>query len=397
MTKEPVVRSLTIQNLLSFGENPTTIELHRLNVLIGPNGSGKSNVIEVLGLLQNAPKELSTAISNGGSIDEWLWKGATRSKSKAPTASIEAIICPPNWKQALRYRLAFTKAGFRFEITDERLENELSATDATRPYFYYDLGNGRPTLNYKGEIRRLRKEEINPQLSILAQRKDPEHYPEITQLGDVFAKFRLYRDWEFGTIADVREPCDVSLPNEYLEEDGSNLGVVLNRLLAVPSVKEQMLSSLRTFYDDTKDLRTTIEGGKVQTRLEEKYLRATVPLIRMSDGTLRWLTLLSILLNPDPPSLVCIEEPELGLHPDMIPELGKLLIEASTRMQLIITTHSDRLIEELTDTPEAVIVCEKENGASSFKRLNAGQLAPWLEEYSLGQLWTKGQLGGTRW
>jgi predicted ATPase len=66
-------------------------------------------------------------------------------------------------------------------------------------------------------------------------------------------------------------------------------------------------------------------------------------------------------------------------------------------MQLIITTHSDRLIEELTDTPEAVIVCEKENGASSFKRLNAGQLAPWLEEYSLGQLWTKGQLGGTRW
>ncbi len=81
------------------------------------------------------------------------------------------------------------------------------------------------------------------------------------------------------------------------------------------------MDSLRTFYEDTKDLRTTIEGGKVQTRLEEKHLKATVPLIRMSDGTLRWLTLLSILLNPDPPSLVCIEEPELGLHPDMIPEL----------------------------------------------------------------------------
>jgi predicted ATPase len=94
---------------------------------------------------------------------------------------------------------------------------------------------------------------------------------------------------------------------------------------------------------------------------------------------------------------VCIEEPELGLHPDMIHELGKLLIDASTRMQLIITTHSDRLVEEFTERPEAVVVCEKINGASTFKRLDASQLSSWLQEYSLGQLWTKGQLGGTRW
>src|ERR1022692_4185832 len=73
-----VIRSLTIRNLLSFGGEATTIDLQHLNVLIGPNGSGKSNLIEVLGLLQNAPKELATAISNGGPIDEWLWKGATK-------------------------------------------------------------------------------------------------------------------------------------------------------------------------------------------------------------------------------------------------------------------------------------------------------------------------------
>jgi predicted ATPase len=397
ISKEPVVRSLTIRNLLSFGEDPTTIELRPLNVLIGPNGSGKSNLIEVLGLLQSAPKELATAISNGGSIDEWLWKGKTPSRGTSITASVEAIVRPSKGKMALRYRLAFTKAGFRLEITDERLENEHSLPNVPRPYFYYGLENGRPTLNYRGETRGLRQEEINPQLSILALRKDPEHYPEITHLGDMFAQFRLYRDWEFGTIASVREPCDASLPNEYLEEDGSNLGVVLNRLLAVPSVKNQILVSLRTFYEDTKDLRTTIEGGKVQTRLEEKHLKATVPLIRMSDGTLRWLALLAILLNPDPPPLVCIEEPDLGLHPDMIHELAKLLVDASTRMQLIVTTHSDRLIDELTDTPEAVIVCERENGASRFQRLNGGQLSSCLKEYSLGQLWTKGQIGGTRW
>lgn len=392
------IHSLTVRNLLSFGEEPTTIELRPLNVLIGPNGSGKSNLIELLGLLQNAPKELAAAISNGGSIEEWLWKGS----AKTPTASIEAVINPA-WESGrykpmlLRYRLAFTKAGFRFQITDELVENERPLPDEQRPYFFYAFVNGRPMLNYKGERRQLRQEDINPQLSILAQRKDPEHYPEITYLGDLFTKFRLYRDWEFGTIADVREPCDASLPNEYLEEDGSNLGVVLDRLLARPPVKHQILDSLRTFYENTKDLRTNVEGGKVQTRLEEKHLNATIPLIRMSDGTIRWLALLAILLNPDPSPLVCIEEPELGLHPDMIHELAKLLLDASSRMQLIITTHSDRLIEEFSETPEAVVVCEKENGASTLRRLSAEQLSSWLREYSLGQLWTKGQLGGTRW
>jgi predicted ATPase len=388
------VRSLTVRNLLSFGDQPTTVELKKLNVLIGPNGSGKSNLIETLGLLQNAPKELATAISNGGPIEEWLWKGAKR----PPTASIEVIVSrPPVGAMALRYRLAFTSSGFRFQITDERIENEHAFPDKDRPYFYFAHVNGLHMLNYKGEERGLRQEEVNPQLSILAQRKDPEHYPEITYLGDVFAKFRLYRDWEFGSLASVREPCDASLPNEYLEEDGSNLGVVLDRLLALPPVKRELLSYLRTFYQDAADLRTSIQAGKVQTRLEEKHLTAAIPLTRMSDGTIRWLELLSILLNPDPPPLVCIEEPELGLHPDMVHELGKLLLLASTRMQLIITTHSDTLIEEFSETPDVVVVCEKEQGASRFRRLDGERLKVWLEEYSLGTLWTKGQLGGTRW
>jgi predicted ATPase len=81
----------------------------------------------------------------------------------------------------------------------------------------------------------------------------------------------------------------------------------------------------------------------------------------------------------------------------MIHELAKLLVDASTRMQLIITTHSDRLIEEFSETPEVVVVCEKENGSSTLRRLNANQLSSWLEKYSLGQLWNRGPLGGTRW
>jgi predicted ATPase len=396
------VLSLTVQNLLSFGDEPTSIDLRPLNVLIGPNGSGKSNLIEVLGLLQNAPDKLTTAISNGGGIDEWLWKGA----ATTPVASIQITTIPANQSgrykpMALDYRLAFTKAGFRFQITDEFVGNEVPDGGLNLglipPDFYYAFVNGHATFSQKGEKIPLLFEDINPQLSILAQRKDPEHYPEITYLGDLFAKFRLYRDWEFGGISDVREPSDASLPSEYLEEDASNLGVALDRLLALPAIKRQILDSLRTFYGSATDLRTSVEGGKVQTRLEERHLKATIPLVRMSDGTIRWLALLAILLNPDPPPLVCIEEPDLGLHPDMIPELARLLIDASLRMQLIITTHSDRLIEEFSETPEAVIVCEKANGATTLRRLNADQLASWLKEYSLGQLWTKGRLGGTRW
>lgn len=401
---QPGIRNLTVQNLLSFGEM-TTIDLRPLNILIGPHGSGKSNLIEVLGLLQNAPKDLATAISNGGPIDDWLWKGTART----PTASIWATVARPFELQRdnpkpLRYRLAFTKAGFRFQITDEFVENEGPVPDqrglalGLLPRdFYYAYVNGVATFNYRGETLPLRFEDVNPQLSILSQRKDPEHYPEITHLGSLFAKFRLYRDWEFGTVSAVREPCDAGLPNEHLEEDGSNLGVVLDRLLANPPVKRQILESLRTFNAAAADLRTSVEGGRVQTRLEEKHLNATIPLIRMSDGTIRWLALLAILLNPDPPQLVCIEEPELGLHPDMIHELATLLVDASSRMQLIITTHSDRLIEEFTETPEVVVVCEKDNGSSTLRRLSANELSSWLKDYTLGELWTKGQLGGTRW
>lgn len=404
MHKPPIIRGLTIQNLLSFGEQPITIALRPLNLLIGPNGSGKSNLIEVLRLLQNTPKELASAISNGGPIEEWLWKGAT----KVPTASIEAIVSHPSDPMNLRYRLAFSKAGFRFgitdelladfELTDESVENERPWPGRRVPAIYFEFANGRPMLRYEGEMRELRAEDLNPQLSILAQRKDPEHYRVITYIADVFGRIKLYRDWEFGTISNIREPCDASLPNEYLEEDGSNLGVVLDRLLAQPRSKSQILGSLRTFYENATDLRTNIEGGKVQTRLEEEHLNSTVPLVRMSDGTVRWLALLTILLNnPSPPPLVCIEEPELGLHPEMIPELAKMLIDASDRMQLIITTHSERLVEAFSERPEDVIVCEKEGGSSSLRRLNARELSSWLKEYSLGKLWAKGQLGGTRW
>ena len=107
--------------------------------------------------------------------------------------------------------------------------------------------------------------------------------------------------------------------------------------------------------------------------------------------------MLAILLHPNPAPLVCIEEPELGLHPDVIPTIANLLKEASERCQLIVTTHSDVLVDALTDQPEAVIIASRGPTGTVLERLSAEKLKPWLEKYRLGQLWTRGEIGGTRW
>ena len=103
------------------------------------------------------------------------------------------------------------------------------------------------------------------------------------------------------------------------------------------------------------------------------------------------------MCDPTPPPLVCIDEPELGLHPDLINHVADAIKFAGQRTQLIITTHSAALVDAFTSVPEVVLVCEKNNGSTSLQRLEAEQLKPWLEKYRLGKLWTSGEIGGNRW
>jgi predicted ATPase len=186
------------------------------------------------------------------------------------------------------------------------------------------------------------------------------------------------------------------MPNDFLESDGTNLGLLLNKLRQIPEVKQRILEALRLLCGEIDDFDVLIEGGTIQVFLQESG-RFTVPATRLSDGTLRFLCLLAILCHPNPPPLVCIEEPELGLHPDILPSLADLLKEASGRCQLIVTTHSDVLVDAMTDQPESVLVCEKDEKGTSMKRLSTEQLKPWLEKYRLGERWTRGEIGGTRW
>ena len=239
-------------------------------------------------------------------------------------------------------------------------------------------------------------DDLDPERSILAQRRDPESYPHLTLLWRRrWPKIQLYREWSFGRYTAARLPQKADLPNDALEPDCSNLGLVLNRLRRDPAVKARVLTALKALYAGIEDYDVQVEGGTVQVFLHEDGV--TIPATRLSDGTLRYLCLLAVLCHPTPPPLVCIEEPELGLHPDILPTLGALMREASENCQLVVTTHSDVLVDAMTDTPESVLVCEKSNGATQFRRLSATELQPWLERYRLGELWTRGEIGGTRW
>ena len=401
------LKSLHLKNFLSYGTDSSKVELNPLNVLIGPNGSGKSNFIEAISFLVASAADLTIPIRTGGGVQEWLWKGETKSSG----AEVEAIINSPLMhSMPLRHKLKFEAVNTRFELTDEVIENEYpNDPNADDVYFYYRYQKGHPVLNMqtpdangsngKGSRneKRLRREDLSPEQSVISQRRDPDLYPEITYLGNTYPWVKIYRNWDLGRNTPARRPQSVDAPNDFLKEDASNLGLVLNTFERNREVKDKIDGLMRDFYEPYHSISTLVEGGTIQVFLNEATFNRPVPATRLSDGTLRYLSLLAVLCHPDPPPLICIEEPELGLHPDIIKTVADLLIDASRHTQLIITTHSDILIDALSDTPEAVIVCDKEDGATQMRNLGGENLKEWLDEYTLGNLWRSGEIGGNRW
>lgn len=385
-----LIHELRLKNLLSFDSEGVLLPLRQLNVLIGPNGSGKSNLIEAISLLRSAPQAMSAQIRQGGGIGEWLWKGQSR-----PTALIEATVESPTGSVPVRHMLSFTESAQRFQLVGERIENTQARKTEVFPAVFYIYAQNQPVLFIHGKERTLLSENLDPEQSILSQRKDPDQYPEITHLGLAYSKIRIYREWSFGRYTPPRQPQKPDQRNDYLEENCENLGLVLNRLRRESQAKKAILTWLKQLYDGIEDFDVSIEGGTVQVFLQENNF--SIPATRLSDGTLRYLCLLAILCDPNPPPLVCIEEPELGLHPDVLPGLARLLKETSQKTQLIVTTHSDVLVDEMSEEPEAVVVCEKKEGHSEMHRLDSESLHGWLEKYRLGQLWIQGEIGGTRW
>lgn len=401
-----LLKSIRLRNFLSYGPATAETELSALNVVIGPNGSGKSNLIEAIDVLRSTPSDVTRPIREGGGVQDWLWKGLP--SKRTPIAEIDTTIYFPEGVAPLRYRLAFTMIGQRFELADEAVENPRPAFGESDVYFFYRYQQGRPVLNVRSKTearaassedripRSLRREDVAPDQSILSQRKDPDQYPEITYLGNQFGKAKLYREWNLGRNTEPRKPQKVDLPGDFLTENADNLALVLNDLENRSETRRTINEYLAKFYDSAEAVTSRLQGGTVQIFIHERGL-TEIPGTRLSDGTLRYLCLLAVLCHPSPPPLICLEEPEIGLHPDILPTVAELLVDASNRTQLIVTTHSDVLVSALGSRTESVLICERDDDGTRLRHLDSEKLAEWLAKYPLGELWRMGEIGGTRW
>lgn len=395
------IRKLELNGFLSFAPESRGVDLTPLNVLIGPNAAGKSNFIEAFELLHATPTDFSEPIRLGGSAAEWLWKGAVPAKP----ATIRTTLWSDDHTPALIYRLVFTENKNRLEIVDEVLEESTPRRPGEEDvFFYYRYQNGHPVLNVKETVtdqqanreyvkRQLKRESLDPEQSVLSQRKDPEAYPELTRLAEQFRRMRIFREWSFGRTAPLRRAQPADLPADSLLPTTVNLGLVLNDLEhrdCWPRFEEL----LRRFLPRFKRLTTKVQGNTVQVFLHDNGLKTPVPATRLSDGTLRFLALLAILLDAGSAPVVCIEEPELGLHPDALSIIADLLVEASQQTQVIVTTQSDALISALSEQADSVLVTEYVGNGTELRRLESAKLKHWLEKYRLGEIWRIGKVGG---
>ncbi len=382
MEGKRTIEKIRLRNILSFGDKGEEIELQPLNVLIGQNASGKSNFIDIFKLLRSLPQDkgLQTFISKSGGISEWIWKG-NKVNNETEVECVTSLL-----NEKVSYGLLISASLEYLSIEDEIIEDKVFNTTFIRRDF-----ENQHKVNTKQQFSR--SESI---LSIPKSfRFDKRGNNSFLQF--VFRKICTFTDIQANRKSEIRKPQLPDALNDFLEEDGSNLALVLNDLEHRGDTKDKIVSYLKKFNPRIKDYSVRIIGEYIQLNIKEEGLEKQISAMRLSDGTLRYLCLLAILCHPEPPPLICLEEPEVGLHPDILPTIAELLIDASQRTQLIVTTHSDILVSALSDVPEAVLVCEADEDGTHFNRLDKENLKEWLNEYSLGEVWLRGGIGGTRW
>ena len=388
-----LLHRLKVSGLLSFGPKGVDLPMAPLNVLIGPNGSGKSNLLEAIALLRSTTSDLAEPIARRGRPAEFFWKGTDAQQEIHIEALVDYLIGSPEAATDLRHVLKVGLLGRHVAVTHERVE-PLDADLHRGQGMAFELSSGSvmvdQTTSRSHQVTKV-PAQANREASML---RSPSTREELRYLREKYEAIRLYRNWSFGPDARLRMPCYADGPDGFLDEDGGNLALVLSDFHY--DHKRAVLDALRSLYDGIVDFRCPKERGEVALFLVEKGNR-DIPATLLSDGTLRYLCLLAVLLHPQPPPLVCIEEPELGLHPDLLPTVSDLICDASERSQLVVTTHSDVIVDTLTEQPESVVICDKYDGETEMHRLDKDVLAKWLEDYRLGDLWIDGELGGKRW
>ncbi|MBZ5562822.1 MAG: AAA family ATPase [Acidobacteriia bacterium] len=395
---------IKIEGFRSF--KSVELEMPRLAVLIGPNGGGKSNLIDLLMLMTEAARgELAVGINRrGGFRDisfgldassevriEFHFRDLPSQISQSPPSPVPET--PERGSFDVRYKVALRGLGVNFCVWKEHLQeeppNEMSLEidrERTQVVFSRHLESV-PLFGQRKSV-----EDI--ELAIF-QVRDPEKYPEPWALLREFQGTTFYRDIYTGPDSPIRQPSLIRTGLRLLP-NGSNLSSVLYSIQQDwPDHWHEVSEILKTAYPDFMRLTVPPGGGDGKVLLhwfERPFKREGISANLLSDGTLKLLCMIAILKTPDPPPLICIDEPELGLHPDWIKLVAELLQDAASRTQVIVATHSPQIVAKLD--PEQVIIAEKVDGESHLKRLNKPDLEQWLKDFNLSELWLAGHLGG---
>ena len=395
------MKSLKLDNFMSFGESEAPVDMRALNVIIGPNGSGKSNFIDAIDFMRLAAvpsktPSLPATDRRGGGAHNWIWKGASASSCASIEAVFDGSIFGSANEEDLKYLLSFSADGPRLKIESERIEGiSKNRKGSSRIHFRTETVRDFECLEGGGEGN-VKKHAPDERDSVLGRCRMSGQCQEVIDLGDSLAKVCLFRDWVFGPDSVMRQSRGTDRLRGHPGLADGDMGQRLDRVRSDSSLKRQYVSSLGELYDGIVDFDVRDAKGSMMVTVREQG-GVDIPAVNLSDGALRYMYLLAILLDPDPAPLTCIEGPEFGLHPDVMPIVSDILLDASERTQLVVTTHSEMLVDCMTDHPEAVLVASRDRGGTRLERLRAERIEHWLKTERLGGLWMSGQIEGTRW
>jgi predicted ATPase len=341
------------------------LALHDLNVLIGANGSGKSNFISVFKLLRLLVEQrLQNHVRRSGGAEQLLHYGSR----ETTTMTVQLDFLPNLYKIAL-------VPSQNDSLFIEKEEIAVWNTAHNVPLW-----------------TRLTTNQIESELEKAASKYPTSEYLDVYNFMNAW---RVYHFHDTSDTAAVKKSGKIN-DNLFLREDAANLAAFLLRI-KTEHLKhyERIVKTIQLVIPTFKDflLRPDILNPEM-IRLEWTAQKTDYPFTvsDLSDGSLRFICLACMLLQPNRPNLILLDEPELGLHPSALSILAGLLRKAAHFSQLIIATQSPDLVSLFE--AEDIIVVENKNNTSEFNRLDTTQLAYWLEDYSLGEIWDKNIIGG---
>lgn len=368
-----------------------------LNIIIGPNGTGKSNLLRLLEMLSvSAQGRLGQFVQNAGGMQSLVWDGRSGGIAAYVRTSHPTEI-PDLEPEVLSYELLLHRLGAsNYEIAEERLRTDAETgeqAEASKIIERHLLSAH--VLHTSGRSLSVHKTKILENETLLSQATglfSPNQ--ALADFRNQVAEWAVYHDMRVDQDAPVRAPA-VARVEKRVAQDGQNLINVLHTLYTGDRdfKREVNLAMQAAFGDEFEELVfPPAADQRVQLRIRWKSLRSEQSAADLSDGTLRFLFLLAVLASPSAAPLIAIDEPETGLHPSMFPIIAEYAAEAAQRSQVILTTHSPAMLDAFKDTIPTTTVALWEGGQTVLRTLEGDTLEEWVKNYSLGKLFTSGEL-----